>query len=254
MSFHASLRRLAFPATLACLCSPCLLAQNPTPVQSSERAPISMEEEGHHHFVFENAYVKVYYVEIPPHDATLPHRHDLPHINLPPPEIGSAPASSSSGSPGGIGVSYLPGNFSHAMTNSTAVAVRNVAVELVRPQGTVRNRCSEALQGQPLGACDKPASADSSRPLHYTLFETDEIVVQYWEIGPNATIAPADAHLSVLVGGMSGITEGVATGEERVLPQAGAVWLLGGSQATLKAGANGGHFIAVAFKDSAPPP
>jgi hypothetical protein len=213
-----------------------------------------MEEEGHHHFVFENAYVKVYYVEIPAHDATLPHRHDLPHINLPPPEIASAAASSSSApSSQRIGVSYLAGNFSHAMKNSTDIAVRNVAVELVRPQGIVRNRCIEALQGQPLDSCDKPASSDSSRPLHYTLFETDEIVVQYWEIGPNATIAPADPHLSVLVGGMSGITEGIAAGEERVLPQAGAVWLLGGSQATLKAGANGGHFIAVAFKDSAAP-
>lgn len=250
MSSHTVLR-LVLPAALAFFSARPLLAQTPAFAQSDGRAALSMGEEQHHHLVFENAYVKVYYVEIPAHDATLPHRHDLPHLNLPPPEVSDASASSSNGV-GGLGVSYLPGNFSHTVTNSTDIAVRNVAVELVRPQGSVRNRCLEAVRGQALDSCDKPG-ADAAHPFHYTLFETDEMSVQYWEIAPNATIAPADPHLSVLVAATRGITEGVAEGNERVLPQAGAVWLLGGSRAMLKAGANGGHFIAVAFKDSAPP-
>src|SRR5690242_15324413 len=57
-------------------------AQNPGP--TSQRAPISMEQEHHHHLEFENSYVRVFFVEIPAHESTLFHRHDFPYLSVPP--------------------------------------------------------------------------------------------------------------------------------------------------------------------------
>src|SRR5689334_22682232 len=67
-------------------------AQNPR--QSSQRAPISMEQEHHHHLEFENSYVRVFFVEIPSHESTLFHRHDFPYLSVPPTGIGGAIQSS----------------------------------------------------------------------------------------------------------------------------------------------------------------
>jgi len=216
-----------------------------------------MEEEGHHHLVMENAYIRAFFVEIPPHESTLYHRHDLPYVSLPPPPLANGPstpvASNARPSPSGPRVSYALGGFSHTVNNTAEVTLRNIAIELLRPQGPARNRCAEIVRGQPLGDCDKPASADPAGTSHYALFETDEIVVEDWEIAPGATISPADAHLSTLVGGLSGIEEVTAKGDSRLAPQAGLVWLLAGSKTTLKSGPSGGHFVTITFRDSGLP-
>ena len=257
MLHHAVVRRFTFSSAPFFLFTFSLAAQAPAPAQPSGPAPITMEEEHHHHLVLENAYVKAFYVEIPAHESTLYHRHDLPYVSFPPPPLPDAPQPSVAANvrpvPPGPRVGYAAAGFSHAVNNSSDVALRNVAIELVRPQGTVRNRCAEAVRGQPLNDCDKQPSSDPSIPSHYSLFETDEILVEYWDIGPGLTIKPADAHLSTLVGGMSGIVEVTAGGDSRAVPQAGLVWLLAGSEATLKAGPTGGQFVTIQFKDSARP-
>jgi hypothetical protein len=219
--------------------------------QASAPAPITMEQEHHHHLVFENAYIKAFYVEIPAHDATLYHRHDLPYISLPPPPLSGGPAARE-GAPAprtGPRVGYMAGGFSHAVSNTRDVPLRNVAIELVRPQGTVRNRCAQIVRDQPLGECDRPTAGDSS---HYALFDTNEITVEYWDLRPGATIRPADARLGRLVGDLSGIINVIARGDSRIVPQAGLVWLLAGSKTAFEAGADSdGHFVTITFKDSA---
>lgn len=47
-------------------------AQQPTEVP--------VENEPHHHLVFENEYVRVFKVEVPPHEATLVHRHKRDYV------------------------------------------------------------------------------------------------------------------------------------------------------------------------------
>jgi hypothetical protein len=218
-----------------------------------------MGEEHHHHLVFENSYVHIYFVEIPAHDATLYHHHDFPYLSVPP---GGADAVAS---PPGANVQqgsripyvgYAAGDFSHAVTNSSDRPLRNVAVELIRPQGTIRNRCEEAIRGQSLVDCDMPSSAASALPLHYALFETDEILVEYWGLGPNATIVPADNRFDTLIGGSSGIVTAEGSAQS---PSAPALWIRGGllwvpalSKGVFKMGPEGGHYIAIKFKDSVP--
>jgi len=151
-------------------------------------------------------------------------------------------------------VSYAAGSFSHAMKNSGDVALRNIAIELLRPQGTVRNRCAEVLRGQPLTDCDKPPASSTTLPMHYMLFETVEIAVEDWEITPGSTISPADARVSTLVGGMNGISDVTGGGDSRMVPVAGVIWLLAGSKATLTSAPDAsGHFVMIRFKDSVRP-
>jgi hypothetical protein len=245
---------VSIPSTAQAPTQPQTTAPTAPQAQAQMPAQITMEQEGHHHLVFENSYVKVYYVEIPPHDATLYHRHDLPYVSLPPPP---ALAESARERPGADGsrVGYRTGGFSHTVTNSRVVPLRNVAIELLRPQGAVRNRCAQVIRDQPLGDCDKPSSNEAPPPVHYRLFETDEIAVEYWNIGPRAIIQPSDARLSTLVGGLSGIADVIANGNSHMVPQAGMIWLLPGSKAEFQAGPDfGGYFVTLTFKDSAVKP
>ena len=144
----------------------------------------------------------------------------------------------------------MAGGFSHTVTNSRGTALRNVAIELLRPQGAVRNRCAQVIRDQPLWDCNKPNK--TQLPVHYRLFETDEIAVEYWNIGPHAILRPSDARLSTLVGGLNGIANVIANGAAHMVPQAGMVWLLPESKAEFQAGPDfGGYFVALTFKDSA---
>jgi len=236
-------------------------AQSPQPPRASAVAPIPMEQEYHHHLVFENSYVKAFYVEIAAHDSTLYHRHDLPYVSLPPPAAaGSARSATPQGGllPPGPEIGYTAGGFSHAVSNRSDVVLRNVAIELLHPQGVARNRCAEAVHGEPLHDCDQPTSSDPSLPSHYTVFETDEIVVEYLALPPEGTFT-SSPHSVMLVGGLRGVTtsapEGVRSSGPFFDPRSGLVWLPAGSATVFKATPGGaGHFLAIEFKDAKPVP
>ena len=88
--------KLAVLLTLAVVLAPVVVAQVPAPslsdvkkdihidVQSPIKAEgaVPVRAEPHHVLVFQNDYVHVYNVMLPPLDATLLHQHDLPYIYL----------------------------------------------------------------------------------------------------------------------------------------------------------------------------
>jgi quercetin dioxygenase-like cupin family protein len=57
---------------LLALCTFCCAQQSP--------AEVPVENEPHHHLVFENEYVRVFKVEVPPHQQTLVHRHKRDYV------------------------------------------------------------------------------------------------------------------------------------------------------------------------------
>jgi hypothetical protein len=259
MPFARSCRCLSFFAAPLLLLLYRSNVQAPAP--PSPAASLTMEQEHHHQLVFENSYVKAFYVEIPAHEATLYHRHDLPYVSLPPPPIDepTRPASARGRETApGPRVGYMPGGFSHAVSNSGDAPLRNVAVELLRPQGAAQNRCAEAVRGQPLSRCDQPTSPEPSLSYHYTLFETDEIIVEYHVLPPDSTFR-SGPNSNILVGDLNGVTadapEGVRAEGSFFEPQSGLVWVPAGSTTIFKAATGGvGHFIAIDFKDSKPGP
>ena len=255
MPYALALRRLSFWTALFSVFLSSGKAQAPLPPEAAATIPI--EQEHYHQQVFANSYVKAFYVEIPAHDATLYHRHDLPYVSLPPP-LANAPTVPAGAPAQQPRVSYNPGGFSHAVTNSGDVALRNVAIELLHPQGAVRNRCQEVVRGQPLNNCDKPTSPDPSVPYHYTLFETDEIVVEYFALPPHS-IFTSSPNRDMLAGGLSGVNTNAPTGARAngpfFEPRSGLAWLPSGSTTLFEAAPDAvGHFITIKFKDAKPLP
>ena len=207
-----------------------------------------MREESHHHLIFQNSYVNVFFVEIPPHETTLPHRHDLPYISVPPggPD---APPYDNVVTQKRPEVGYSAGNFSHAVTNSSDLTLRNIAVELVRPQGTFRNGCVKIVSTELPGACDEfptsPGAVD---------FESDEVIVKSLYFDRARTTAPLDELRDMLIVGLNGVSVSGTSGLDSANAlRGGVLWVPGGSKAVFKTSPrHDGHFIAVIFKDSAP--
>jgi hypothetical protein len=229
-----------------------LAAQNPASVPNA----IPMREEGHHHLVFENSYVHVFFVEIPAHETTLQHYHDLPYLSVPPGGDDAAPAPASELTPAAnfARIGYAPGKFSHAVANSGDRTLRNVAVELVRPQGTIHNRCAAVLRDQPREICDERELSSTNPSRHLPLLETDEILVESWEVGPGATTLPLDDHMDVLIAGLTGVRISGKSGIDSVNAwRGGELWIPAGSKPVVSTAPDrGGHFIAILFKDSVP--
>lgn len=207
-----------------------------------------MEQEHHHHLEFENSYVRVFFVEIPAHESTLFHRHDFPYISVPPTGADAAmplapgAAAQATGLPM---VGYSPGNFSHAVSNSRDFALRNVAIELLRSQGRVRNRCEQVIRDQPPEQCNLQKSG-----THMPLFESDEILVEKWRLGPDARVPPWNDYEDALVASLSGVSVAASGGIDSANAlKGGLLWLPAGCKPVFKT-ASGGYFIAITFKDS----
>lgn len=239
-----------------------LVAQGPpaqSPAQTSERASISMEQEHHHHLEFENSYVRIFFVEIPAHESTLFHRHDFPYLSVPPTGADAAmpPLPGRAGQETGLPmIGYSPGNFSHAVSNSRDFPLRNVAIELLRPQGTVRNRCTQAIRDQPKESCSIPEPSAAAPATRAPLFETDELLVEAWRLANNVTTRPWNDRADILLASLRGVSVTASGGISSANAlKGGLLWLPEGSKPVFKtAAASDGQFIAITFKDSGPPP
>jgi len=252
----SSLRRLSYWFAVILISAASVAAQ--APASSPDAMP--MRDEGHHHLVFENSYVHAFFVETPPHETTLLHHHDLPYVSVPPGGSDAAPAPSrDSGAPAPPyfpRIGYAAGNFSHAVTNSGDATRRNVAIELVRPQGTVRDRCAAIVRDLPRETCGESELTNASPSRRTPLMETDEILVESWEFGPGTTTPPLDDRLDLLI---AGLTDVKVTGNSGIdsanALRGGELWVPAGSKPVFKTALDrGGHFITITFKDSAPAP
>lgn len=256
MPFFSRLRRVSQLSSAVAVFALALAAQTSTPHTSGG---IPMSEEKHHHFVFGNQYVNIYFVEIPPHETTLLHHHSLPYISVPPggpdaPPQPSVSASSGSAAPAPR-VSYADGDFSHAVTNSGEVVVRNVAVELIREQGTVRSGCAAVVRDALRKVCSVPDLTVANPVRHFRLFDTDEVLAESWDLGPGVTTPPLDDGMDMLIAGLTdvSITGNFGIDSANAL-RGGELWVPAGSKPVFKTASDrGGHFIAITFKDSAPP-
>ena len=149
-------------------------------------------------------------------------------------------------------VGYSPGNFSHAVSNSRDFALRNVAIELLRPQQDIRNRCEQVVRDQPKENCDIPEPSAATPATHVPLFETDELLVEAWHITGRVTTPPWDDRADVLLASLSGVSVTAFGGIDSANAlKGGLLWLPAGSKPVFKTGpASDGHFIAITFKDS----
>jgi quercetin dioxygenase-like cupin family protein len=166
-----------------------LTAQAPVPLAHG-----NVPGEPHHHLKIENEYVRAYYVEVAPHEATQLHQHDHDYIfvSLGPADVINAVLNKpevhlvlKDGE-----THFARGGFAHVARNLSDTPFRNVTIELLKPQGEPRNICEKIIAG-PLGDCaqsgpyhqgTEPSSIVSATRL---LLETDEMGLVRSGLAPN---------------------------------------------------------------------
>ena len=154
-------------------CAISLFAQSPL-----APGPVPLKSEPHYRLVFENGYVRAWYFDIPGGTATLPHTHDVPYLSiaLMPGDYVDAVAGQPEvhATPDDGQLSYFPGGEAHVLRTDSGGRFQDLTIELLRPQGTARNRCEKVIDAPldcPVGAAGKPV-------VETPVFETDGILVQ----------------------------------------------------------------------------
>jgi quercetin dioxygenase-like cupin family protein len=126
-----------------------LSAQAPEPALLAHRG---VPGEPHHHLKIENEYVRVYYVEVPPHEDTQLHQHDHDYIyvSLGPSDVVNAVRDKpevhlllKDGE-----THFARGGFAHVARNLSDKPFRNVTIELLKTQEDARNECGEVILNQ----------------------------------------------------------------------------------------------------------
>lgn len=101
------------------------------------RGPLTIDHEPSHHLVLANDYLRVYRVEAGPHRSTKLHQHEHDYI-----WVSIGPADITNAVQGGTtteahledgDVHFVPGNFSHVVTNNSDQPFRNYTIALLRP-------------------------------------------------------------------------------------------------------------------------
>lgn len=102
------------------------------------QSEVEITSEPHHHLALENQYVRVFKVEVAPHEATLMHRHrhDYMFVTLGATQVendveGKAPVSLKLADGE---TRFTPGDFAHIAKNLSDTPFRNVTVELLQDE------------------------------------------------------------------------------------------------------------------------
>jgi hypothetical protein len=178
-----------------------------TPTLDSGKGAVPIKEEPHHHLILENAYVRVFRVEIISPDATLLHRHDTPYAYM---SIGRAdfinavegkPEARVTMANGQLG--YSKGGFSHIVRTTNDIPFYNITVELLHRQENIHSDCAKTLSG-PLEGCSTPQET-VAESAHSTNAELAGGVKSGASPGtgtntPLAQSAPDDAKMAVSTG------------------------------------------------------
>jgi hypothetical protein len=245
--YNALMKRLSL--VLALLFSASLLAQVPTAV------PIPKEP--HHHLVLENDYVRVFRVSVPAHDATLLHQHDIPYLYV---SLGLADVINAvQGRPearivmadGQLG--YSPGHFAHIARNESDMDFNNVTIELLKPQGELRNTCAEIVPGVAKQVCARSVAEKRNGMSNVPQFQTDEMETFLTRLDPDVEHVGFTAYsgtLFVLLSG-SGIQTMVKGSPEETLEVGDVRWLFAGSITTFSNPARKAwSYLTMGFKES----
>jgi hypothetical protein len=274
---YVAMKIAVFP-TLALLLAAPAGAQTPSPhpadikkeIQIETANPIGVEgavpvsAEPHHAHAFQNDYVRVYNVTVPPLDATMLHQHDLPYIYL---TLGTTDVINAvAGKPEAHltledgSTRYSPGGFAHIARTDAGILFRNITVELVHPQAGPRNLGDKASD-RPLGSCPQSTAAANSKgqfsnELVVPCFETDELRLELVKVeGGKDFVQPSPGTAALLIAMSDANLDVSLSGQHTAFLHVGDVlWLpQGTSRKVVDFLGIKSQFILISFKDSAAP-
>jgi hypothetical protein len=211
--------------------------------------------------VFQNDYVHVYNVMLPPLDATLLHQHDLPYIYL---TLGTTDVINAvAGKPEAHltledgSTRYSAGGFAHIARTDAGIQFHNVTAELAHPQAAPRN-LGEKSGDRPLGGCPQSAAAAKQNdqvPFEQMVacFESDEVRLDMVTIEGGKDYEEAAPRAATLLIAMSNANLEVSLGGEHAafLHEADVLWLPAGtSHKVVDLLGTKSKFVLITFKDS----
>lgn len=268
--------RIVLPLIAALSLSPLLTAQTPpakpadpqpavsltleNPIKPQAAVPVSNEP--HHAHEFQNDFVHVYNVTVPPLDATLLHQHDLPYIYL---TLGQADVINAvQGQPEvhlileDGATRYTPGGFAHIARTDAGIPFHNITIELVHPQASPRNLGAQSAD-RPLGSCPQniPDAKNNQIPAEQAIhcFETDEVQLDLVRVEGGKNYEDANPKTAALLVAMSNANLDVSLGggHTAFLHEGDVLWLPAGMARKVEdfLGIRS-SFLLISFKDSAP--
>ena len=267
--------RIAVLYGLALLLSSAAAAQTPDSlppdlkkdIEINIQSPIKTEgavdvaNEPHHAHVFQNGYVQVYNVTVPPLDATLLHRHDLPYIYL---TLGDADIVNEVEGKAPVHLTledgatrYTPGGFAHIARTSAGILFHNITIVLEHPQESPHN-LGEKAGDRPLGSCPQSNSTavqNDQIPSEQVVpcFETSEMRMDLVRVEGGKDFVEANPESAALLVAMSNANVDVSlSGQHVAFLHAGDVlWLPAGqSRKVVDFLGIRSQFLLLSFKDS----
>jgi quercetin dioxygenase-like cupin family protein len=271
--------KIAWMSIFGLVLLPIAAAQNAAPVASDAtedkktdvqdpgrlEGAVPVRNEPHHGLVFENDYVHVFNVTVPPRVATLLHQHDLPYIFL---TLGTGDVINAvSGKPevhltfeDGT-TRYTPGGFAHIARTDAGILFHNITVELVKPQAAPGNLGDNGKQ-RPLGSC--PQNSGDSKQNGQNLsqqmlpcFETSELRMELVRVEAEKEYAQGSPETAALLIAMSDAELDVSLGGRHaaILRTGDVLWLPASTARKVEDLREGeSKFLVISFKDSGATP
>jgi quercetin dioxygenase-like cupin family protein len=226
-------------------------AQEPVPLARG-----NTPGEPHHHLKIENEYVRVYYVDVPPHENTQLHQHDHDYIyvSLGPSDVVNAIVNKpeihlqlKDGE-----THFTRGGFAHVARNLADTPFRNITIELLKPQGEAHNLC-ERIVDAPLGTCiqlpqGKPPVSFAATPW----LETDRVRLVSTSLAAKAGYQQfAKFDMLFVVVNDSVLRVDLAGAPSKILHTGEALWLPRGMSAHVAGPLEGtaSRYVVLFFKD-----
>ncbi|MHB8503160.1 MAG: hypothetical protein ACYDCG_19965 [Candidatus Acidiferrales bacterium] len=270
---------IAVLPVLALLLSPVAVAQTPaaippdvkkdiqidiqSPIKTEGAVPVAAEP--HHAHVFQNGFVQVYNVTVPPLDATLLYRDDLPYLYL---ILGATEiVNAVEGKPPvqmtmeDGATRYSPGGIAQVIRTDAGISFHNITVVLAHPQASPHN-LGDKGNDRPLGSCPQSNATPTQNdqiPFEQVLpcFETSELRMDEVKVEGGKDYVQASPETAALLIAMSNADLDVSVGGEHAafLHAGDVLWLPPGL--ARKVGdflGTESQFLLISFKDSGTAP
>jgi hypothetical protein len=267
--------KIAWLPTLSLLLPSVAAAQTASPnppdikkeIQLDIASPIKVEgavpvrAEPHHLLVFQNDYVHVFNVTVPPLDVTLLHQHDLPYIYL---TLGRSEVVNAVAGKPEVRLTfedgethYTLGGFAHIARTDAGLPFHNITVELVHPQESPHNLGDQAAE-RPLGSCPQSNAGpkqSNQTPFEQVVpcFETSEVRMELVKVEGGKDFTQASPDTAALLIAMSNANLDVSLGGQHTafLHVGDVLWLSRGTaRKVVDFLGTKSQFLLISFKDS----
>jgi quercetin dioxygenase-like cupin family protein len=222
-----------------------------TATLAQQQQSVEITSEPSHHLVFQNEYVRVFDVTIPPKTSSLVHRHGYDYLFV---ALGDSDVLSVR--PGEKPVSlhlkdgevrFTSGNFAHAAINQGDRPFHNITIELLKPSSQVSG-CTGACIETPMCASEKKEIC----PTIARSISSDQWMVSLVTLPPASRLEKhthTSPHLAVAVSDLDLSQEiGVVTSEIKKAT-GDLVWVPSGVTHTVtNSGAKPAQYVALEFK------